>query len=260
MLWLAYAMGAECPAAATTAQALDQALATAGEAIDALNVPALQLATDELDSTLQCQGQPVSVSQAARVHRVRGIAAFVQGDETEADLWFAASRALDPTAPLGHDIGGPVAEAWERAASPSPPERIELPPPRRGVLFVDGQPIPSRPAHLPWVFQHLDGDAITTALQRPGLALPDYPGKPREKEPRARRGRPFTVAAVATGGLSLAGLAGAAWTRERYKRTDLTDEQVAPLLPANRALGVTGWSLVGVTAGLFTISIVRGEW
>ncbi|MCB9679243.1 MAG: hypothetical protein H6737_29335 [Alphaproteobacteria bacterium] len=260
---LATAWGAECPEEAPDPAALDRAVALADEAVEALDPTALAAATAALDALLVCRGQPVSVGQAAQVHRIHGITSFVTGDEAGADVWFAASRALEPTGALGHAIGGPLQSAWNRAVTDSPPERVELARPKRGALVVDGQLVPSRPAHLPYVFQHVDGgEVLVTSLHPVGAAGPVYPGSPKpEPEPGTptRRGKPLSIAFVAVGAASVGSLAGAAWTRSRYNDASLTNDEVAGLLPANRALGIGGYALAGTAVGLGTVALAV-EW
>jgi hypothetical protein len=248
------------------AEALDAAILRADEAVEALDPDGLGAATQALDDVLACQSRPIRVEQAAHVHRLHGILAFVQGND--ADSWFAASRALEPTSALqpgagNAGLGGPLESAWARAASATPPERTTLPPPRRGAIAIDGQLLDSHPTHLPYVFQYLDGDTAETTLAAAGTPAPRYPGyKPEPIEvpgQPTRRGKPLSVAfaAVAVGSAGLLG--GAAWTRARYRNPAVDDDAAAALLPANQALGVAGYALGATAVGLGTVAVVV-EW
>jgi hypothetical protein len=263
MFWqLATALAAPCPADAADADALLRAVERADLAVEALDPAALEEATAALDAVLACREQPVTVDLSAHVHRIHGITAFVTGDEDDANLWFAASRALEPTAALGHAIGGPLQSAWTRAVSETPPVRTDLPKPRRGTLVIDGQLITSRPSLLPYVFQHVDGgDVLTTTLHRAGGAPPVYPGGPRPEPVDAptRRGKPLTIAATAVGALAAGSLGGAAWTRSRFNDPALSNDEVEGLVPTNRALGIAGYALGGTAIGLGTVALVL-EW
>lgn len=250
--------------AACTAEDLQEHLRAADAAIDDLDTEALTLATEALSTTLACLERPVQVAQAASVHRVRGIQAFVDGDTAAADRWFAASRALDPTAPLGHSIGGPIQAAWDRSSTPIPPDRTELAPPRRGTLFIDGQPLLSHPTHLPWIFQLADGTRVSTALVTAGERAPAYPGDrpppPPPEERRTRRGKPFTVAALGCVALAGAGLSTAAWSRGRYRDPTVSDAAAADFLVTNRVVGIAGLSFGGIALGLGAAAVIGGEW
>ncbi len=265
LLQLASAAEPVAPEACDPA-ALDRAITHADQAVEALDPDGLNAATQSLDAVLTCQDKPLRVEQAAHVHRLHGILAFVEG--RDADPWFAASRALEPTALLqpgagNTGLGGPLQSAWERATSTSPPERIDLPSPRRGAIVIDGQLLSSHPAHLPYVFQYLDGDSAETMLAEAGTPAPRYPGyKPEPIEvpgERTRRGKPLSLAfaAVAAGSAGLLG--GAAYTRARYRNPDTPDAQAANLLPANQALGVAGYAMGATAVGLGTVALVV-EW
>ncbi|MEZ4320893.1 MAG: hypothetical protein R3F61_25675 [Myxococcota bacterium] len=263
LIWLLSPALSACPDDTRDGGALDRAIESADAAVEALDPGALAAATDALDAVLACQERPISVQQAAHLHRIHGIRDFVSGDAAASDLWFAASRALEPSQPLGHTIGGPLESAWSRAATSTPPQRTDLPSPRRGVIAVDGQLLSSHPTYLPWVFQHVDGgEVITSALVPAASPPPQYPGGP--KPPPApgaveRRGKPLSIAFAGVSALAVGSLAGAAVTRSRYKNPDLTDAQVEPLLGTNRALGYGGYALGAAALGLGTAAVVV-EW
>lgn len=245
--------------------ALDDAIRGADQAIDALDPEALRLASDQLEQAVRCRTATVEVRQAAHLHRVLGVVAFVGGDEPGSARWFAASRALDPAAPLGHAIGGPLQAAWERAVPGTPPERTDLPdPPRRAELVVDGQRLTTRPTHLPFVLQLVDGDGAVLhgGIQPAGEALPAWLAPPEQAASPERTRRPprFTLLAAGTGLLSVGALSGAAVTRARYNDLQRYDEDVEGLIPVNRALGRAGVGLGVGALGLGAVAMFAGEW
>ena len=130
-------------------------------------------------------------------------------------------------------------------------------------MFIDGQPLLSHPAHLPWIFQLADGSKVTTALVLAGTPAPAYPGDrppPAPEEVTRRRPKPFTVAALGCVGLAAAGLSTAAWTRGRYKDPSVSDAAAADFLVTNRVVGIAGLSFGGIALGLGAAAVIGGEW
>lgn len=261
-LLLLTAMASTCPDGAGAPGVLDRALEDADAAIAALDLPALDDATERVEQALGCAELPIRVEQAATTHRILGVASFVRGDEGGSAAWFEASRAIDPGAALGHAIGGPIESAWQRALPRSPPARVRLPEPRVGTLRIDGQALDSRPVHLPYVFQRVDGQTVLqSALVGPG-ALPDpYP----TREPEAfgverHRSRGWAAVAASVGAASVGALSGAAITRGRFRSSDLSDAEAEALVPLNRALGIGGYAGAGAALGLGAVAVVVGEW
>lgn len=256
MLLLIGVARAACPLSSQLEDAVPRAVKVADTAIAALDTDALGAAMIAVEAAVRCQPTPILAADAADVHRVSGIAAFVTGDEAHAGAWFEAARAVDPTITLGQDIGGPLSALWDRSTTVTPAERRPLPRPLEGALLVDGTEAESAPAYLPFVLQHTLGTQVQAAwLQLPAAPLPDYPSRTLPKQ----NARSYAIAAGTSFVLSAVALTGAQSMRQRFNSPGTSYAEVEGLVRANRALGVTGYTLATVGVGLGAAALITVE-
>ncbi len=228
----------------------------ADEAIAALDPEALAAAVAALQLGLGCAAPPVTPVEAAAVHRVVGIHLFVTEDLVAAAAAFEAARWLDPNAPLGHDIGGPLQAAWDRAAVRSAPTLRPLREPASGERVVDGAPAAAAPAHLPFVLQVRVDDLVAQGWWvGPGAPLPEYPGKSMPME----RKRGLVAGAVTSFGLAGVALAGAGALRVKHNHPETSWEDAQALVLPNRVVGGLGVGLAVAGVGLGGAALVQGR-
>lgn len=251
--------GPEAPGCAAEDAAPDAfvvAVQAADLAIAALDTEALDAARARMEAALRCVPAPIDATQASSAHRVLGIAAFVGGDPAAAGAAFDAARRLDPTATLGHEIGGPLQAAWDRSLTRSTPEQRPLRAPLRGDLRVDGAPAESAPVYLPFVLQRVEGEAVAEGWWvGPGAPLPDYARRPeaRDRAPALARASGASLAAAALC------LGGAGAMRLHFNDPTTEWEDVERFVVPNRALGVSGVGLAAAGVGLGAAAIVAGK-
>ena len=183
-------------------------------AFSALDDETFASARREAVKSVQCLEEPLSPGQAALLHKLQALGAFVDRDDAAAVASFhslvlaSPGYALpDSLAPEGHPLRTHFAVAEGMVVVPGAP----LPTPKSGRVHVDGRPATAAPQGRPWVFQHIDdsGAVLGSALVASGEGVPEYANKGLPVEPGARRGlnRPLAVtsgvAALASGALYL---------------------------------------------------------
>lgn len=249
------AAAAECAAPVAPIAVADTA-ARAKAAFAGLDAAAFDAAVAELASTLPCLDTPLTPAQAADVHLVDALRAFVAQDEAGTVAAFQAHHAADPEADPA---------TWLPARHPALVERryalrLDEADPRDlissgGAVWVDGVRsevlVPSRPA----VLQAGDDHALTSTWWHPGEPLPERLSlrEPR-LSPRVQRhlwlGSTALVAAGAATGLAL-------WSsslRDEYRDPDTPYDELDTLADTNAAAGVaaagTGLVALGLGAAL----------
>ncbi len=141
-----------------------------------VDIDALHTAADEVRERLPCVGEPLAPSDAARVHRVEGIARFAGGDREGAAMAFAASRKLEPDwmfpveqVPEGHPLRVVYSELSLAGAA-----YAGLPTPPVGTVWVDGAIRRGRPRDWPAILQVVDeGGVLLGAYLWPDDPVPD---------------------------------------------------------------------------------------
>ena len=251
---LAQAQEAACTQPAPAA-ALEQRMDAAEAAWVALDIAAFRSAADDLAAAVPCVAQPLDLAQAARVHRLQGMRAFVQSDTPRAELAFAAARRLEPGKPLAEGLA-PANHPVRKHFSALPiddlgEERVT----ESGRWVVDGRPAESRPTRLPTIVQLLDGSE--EAVQR-GWYL--WPGEaPVLPEAGAGSGRWFALA----GGISLLAAGGsylgAVASESRYSDPATPRSELDGLRARTNGLVWTSASLVGAGLGVGAVAFAV-EW
>jgi len=216
----------------------------------------IEAGLSDLLQDLRCVRTPLSPQLVARVHRARGLAFVVLGDDEAAARAFVAARTADPNLGMSDALappGSPVQQLYVRPAPELAP--LELPEPRRGHFLLDGRDAETRPANRPLLLQHLlrDGRVVDTWWLDAAQPLPPSPWEdPRRGARLATRG---TGLALAAGGLALLG--GAALTARAHKDPGVprTESELVTLRNRSRTLTVAGGSLVVLGAGGIGLSL-----
>lgn len=199
-----------------------------------------QDAWTRLERAVGCLGEVPTTATMARVRLAEGVRAYGAGDADLAAGSFLAARALDPDVtvpvyPPEHEIWG-VFRRWD----PVRADRIRLPAPRTGALYVDGYPTRDRFAASPALVQHVEGDLVTTWALGPGQA-PAYP----VRHP-VRNTLLASSAALAAGGAGL--LAASAGPRGQFRSGDVDSvPELASLRSATNTLSASGLAALGLS-------------
>ena len=132
-----------------------------------------------LEPTLACVIEVIPHTEAARVHRLRGLLAFRKRDLEAATAAFAAARTLDPEYRFPDTLvpeGNPVDTLYRNARTAQEPRRFDAP--RRGwSLRLNGADTTTRNEATPVVAQVVDpaGRVQSGAWIAEHAALPSYP-------------------------------------------------------------------------------------
>jgi hypothetical protein len=172
--WAAPAV-ASCP---VPVGQLEGAVDSAQLAFTRMDAGAFRAASDVAFAGVECLAEPVPRATAARLHRLRGLRAFVDGDDPGARAAFSAARAADPAyrfpaalLPTDHP-----ARALFDEATLGLEHRSFVPRPTTGALQFDGAPAGSRPSTRATVMVVLDGQGrvARSAYLWPDDPLPPY--------------------------------------------------------------------------------------
>lgn len=164
--------GEACPASP------DQAEATARQAVRAfaaMQGDTFDLLHSTLGAQLGCLSRPPDARQAAMVHEVEALAAFMARDATAAQAELRAMHESDPSLQLPDEVapaGGPLQLRDAEARALPPSERAP-----HGLswrVVVDGREAPDLPTRRPSLVVVLgqDGAPIWTGLLAAGAAIP----------------------------------------------------------------------------------------
>lgn len=168
------------------------------------------------DATLTCMRDPATPALSASLHRMVGLRAFLEREDEEAALAFAAARSLEPAYTFPTTVvpeQHPVQDLYERH-DPDAGSAMVLAPTSDGHLRFDGHRAEVRSTSFPQLFQHLDstGAVTTTVYLWPSASTPDYPvGKSPETalpKPLAEAAqRPVELYVEFDGGIGKGGIA-----------------------------------------------------
>jgi hypothetical protein len=197
-------------------------------------------------TALPCLAAPLSITSAARWHRVMGVRAFYAGDNDAARDELRASLVSDPEAALPESYaaeGGRLLSFYRQviAAPLRSGEPVDVP--ADAELFVDGAPAHELPTDRAALIQlrGLDGALLASHEHRPGEDAPDLrawqaaarvdkasqsSGAIGAIQPPAPRTRPLGLA-IATGASAL--LATGTWAGSWYLHSRFTDQTGDPV-------------------------------
>lgn len=199
LVWIASAW-AECTFRAGGAD-VSRALDAAERAYVTLDLELFEKATTEVDFVVPCLEAMLDVATAARLHRLRALGRFADGDRDGALLELTAAKVLEPTYVFPLDVlpeGFELRLLYEGVDPAAGGEVVRLPRPRAGSLVLDGSATRSRPVDRPVVFQRLEGgEVVQTQMLAASDPVPWYPGLSQRRTILAVSS--LATAAVATG-------------------------------------------------------------
>ncbi len=271
LLLATVARAADCPAGTGLAD-LHAELRAAEAAFGGMDLDGFAAHHGRAASLLPCLDEPVAPADAAAVHRVEALAAFMAEDRAGTVASFRAAAALDPSwrldealAPPGH----PLREQLETARVLPPSPRVDLGETGELVIRVDGTRDVGRPTDQPTVLQGLtpEGAIAGTSLVGIGAPLPGWvptgPARPRTDAATADRKGPRWVllAPTAAAGVGAAGLYGWAWaSRARYLDETTPYSDLDALRSRTKGATVGAGVLGGVALGLGAATVLTWQW
>jgi len=277
-LLLAFPAQADCPAPITGEQ-LAASVDRAQGAFAAMDLTSFTVEARKVTDDLGCVRVYLTGPDAAGVHRIRALNAYIQQRPDEVLAAFRSALAADPDAGLSEEIapqGNLLRDLFNqaRAATDPPPKTVDVPP--KAVLGVDGQTTRGLPADRPAVVQLGTSDLLIfwTGILEPGDALPEwrtvgYEPPPLETRPESRRSppkestrarKPSVPLLVAAGSAAL--ISGTLYSvalanKAAYKNTDNPNMQSTDDLQGLRRQTNT---LAGTSIGLGTVAVGLGAW
>ncbi|MFK7930737.1 MAG: hypothetical protein AB8H79_21320 [Myxococcota bacterium] len=267
------ALAADCPKR-TSPQDIVSEAEEASLAWASLDEEGFSESVAKIDAAIRCVGTPLDGRQAALVHRLHGLQAFVSGDQDDARLHLAAASTADPGYRVSDRVapkGGALRRLIDEVSSEEHDAGAPLELMDGGTVWVDGRASGGRDEGRYAVVQIGErGRTVWSTVLKPGesfspptsaiaqlsaeegrakpIAVPSAPVTDRE-----RRGiGPLWVAASGTG-VAAAGLFGAsAALRSRY------DESPSKSLhSATNGTFLASTGLAALTGGLFTAAVTR---
>lgn len=204
-----------------TRRAFAADITAAQDALARLDRETLTASVGAAESKLGCLSDALSEIEVAHLLRLQGVSLWVAGAERrpDADVWFAAARALQPRYQFPSSVlmpTHPLALAvHETRGEPVDSQRL---PAGRGLVLVNGSPSDNAPINQPWVVQHVENGVPTVgALVRPGDAVPEWPAplaRVPVSEPTARSskgGIRGSTLAMNIGAAALIGVGSGLW-------------------------------------------------
>ncbi|MCA9489474.1 MAG: hypothetical protein KC621_06110 [Myxococcales bacterium] len=246
MIWWIASAWAECTFRADLSE-VSTALEAAETAYVSLDVALFEKATTEVDFVVPCLDAPLDVATAARLHRLRGLGRFAEGDSEGAVIELTAARALEPAFVFPVEMlpeGFELRLIYEGLPAAPSDQVARLPRPRGGRLVLDGSEGRDRAEDRSVIFQRIEDDAVVqTTVLAPTDPIPWYPGISKRRTVLAVSS--LATAAVATGFYAAA-------LQSNSHLTDATSEE-----DLVRRAGVTN-VLGGIGLGLYGVAGVGG--
>jgi len=285
---------ADCPSVAS-AQSLSDAIIAAEQSYGSMDIAAFNANVRLVRQNLRCIKVPVRAVDAAGVHRVIGLEAYVAQRQNDVISSFRAALAASPQTKLPEEIapkGHLLREMFDRARRipPQPQQPTRIPP--GALMMVDGQASTSRPIDRPAVIQLMQDSpqvglamlwsgVIVSGNQPPawsnvGYAAPPPAGSvPPSSTPRRntststavqRRGprTPMLVAAgvsaLAAGSLYAIALHGKSKYTDAANASINSDKDLDRLRQQTNTLAYTSMGLGLTAAGLGAAAYLQVRW
>ncbi len=269
----AQAQPVDCDRSATPSE-LSAELLAAEAAFEAMDLQGFESHQSAAMEVLPCLGQVLLPSDAAAVHRVQALGAFLAEDRAGTVAAFRAVASAEPSwtpsdelAPVGH----PLREQHETARVLPPSPREEVVGTGGTTLYLDGSAEVGRPSDQPTVVQALSprGDLVGSAWLGVGEELPSWATTPDALDSRdtprdsAKGGGPRLALLVPTGVVA-AGAAGTyawAWSsRATYLDESTPYGELEGIRSRTQTLSTTSAVLGGLALGLGTATVLTWEW
>ena len=268
----------------TSSADLEQAHGRFQAAWDDLDDIGVASAVAAADRVVRCLDEPFQTKDIAAYFQIRGLSAFLQGEDALATGEFKAAAEIFPALSLppamaheGDDWHTLYTELQALEHGP----RTGLPAPAEGWIAVDGARVDDHPAERPWIFQQFDpdGSVLRTARISARGGLPKYDrqlqiasvpdldvtrdARSEDKSTTRRSGKTSMillgsgVGAVALGGLSM-GIANG--KRKEFIDTEPNTQLSQKLEDDNLAFGALGVGGVLVGTGLGIGAVLVAQW
>lgn len=241
------------------------------------------IAADAIAEDVACLDEPLSPEQAAAVHRVQGLRAFLDGNVDGASGAFQAAAIAEPGYRLSERLapeGGKLWRLYQEAADKRPPLVYPMRVPSGFRSWVDGKVADRKAEELPAIVQVGDRDVQWSAyvvagqtpdipdLGRPSGGLDPVPLEPVPKEPLPDDGvvdldgpgpkapgngpDPVAMAAVGTGVVA-AGL----FATSAVVRSGFDDAPTRGKYNTINGAFIGSMGMTAVTGALFGVAIAR---
>lgn len=255
ILLIQTALAADCPEMVAPGELL-QLTAKARDAFAAMDAERFAGLVTSLEAGVDCLSRAISPQQAAEIHTVRALSAFLASDEVSSGASFQAALAAQPDLTLDWlPPGHPIFFELRYAERVMVDDRRALRP-AEGLVMVDGHMADELARERPAILQRQEGGAVVESvlvrLDEPTPSWAPLAPEPLSAEVRRRiwLGGAATVSALSAG--TLLGLS--AQSREAYLRT--TDHELLPDLERRTNLtSAASIAMAGVAAG-FGVGLV----
>lgn len=214
---------------------------------------------------IPCVEGSFTSTQAAALHRLQALGAFLDREHADAVGSFRALLAIAPGYQLPESLapeGHPLRLYFDIAAGMQEIEGDALPVPRTGWVQIDGRAAETVPIDRPYLFQYFDesGTVAKTALVRPGLTPPDYPARPEHDGGKLGVHVPLVItagaAAVVSGSLYLV----AAQQESEFWDTETDPADLETIRKRANTLGALSTGIGVVALGTGVSAVVVGSW
>ncbi|HND34784.1 MAG TPA: hypothetical protein PLA94_32495, partial [Myxococcota bacterium] len=149
--------------------AIDALLRSQEVSFESLELDSFQVSFSQMQGQLSCVNERISTADAARIHRMTGIALFTEKKNDQAARAFAAARLLDPAWSFPESIPEGIAlrKVWESSLAEHKTEVVSIGLP--GSWVVDGVVSTRRPSDWPSLLQEeRRGSIYSTQYLPPG--------------------------------------------------------------------------------------------
>ncbi len=260
LLW-ATPVHAACP---SSAQDVFLSVNAAMSAYAAMDILAYQAARGTAMADLVCVREPVTPIDAAALHRLSGLDAYVRGTPEIGTGAFRAALAIQPAFQLPSTMvpeGHPLRQWYEDARAPSPLADTGLTAQTGTQIYVDGVPATRIRAGSAAVLQWIDasGEVRETAYQAPGAPLPWWarptaavspaPALPAAPPPTVAARRPGRLTAPLFGGAAVFGVSSGALYALALTTRGTWAEETTPYEDLDALRRRTNAETIGAAAG-----------
>ena len=235
--------------------AIDALLRSQEVSFASLELDSFQVSFSQMEGQLSCVNERISTADAARIHRMTGIALFTEKKNDQAARAFAAARLLDPAWGFPESIPEGIAlrKVWESSLAEQKTEVVAIGLP--GNWVVDGVVSTRRPSDWPALLQEeRRGSVYSTQYLPPGQ-------KPTQATPpRSPATAPLAIAAgtAARGGVATLVIAGI--NHDSFDNEPHTADELAALQTRTNSFGGTGVGLGLLAVGLGVGCVLTVDW
>ncbi len=232
-------------------------------AFEQLDRDGFATARDGVKASLPCLGEPLLPQDAATVHGLMALDAFLAKEDGNSVAHLSAATQAWPDYdlpaelfPAGHPLRLHLQVARTLHLRPTRP----LPVPERGDITVDGLPVDLAPADRPAVLQWLlsDHQVADTAYLATGAPMPDWGPLP-DPAGGTPTARPWGILAATGGTAAIAGglWSLAAWRHARFVDPSTPQDQLPTLRGQANGLTVAASGASVLTAGMGVVAVLR---